>query len=48
MASLIVIAVILVLAGILFGGFIAISLAISRGHQVRSLIWRLHDRNRRY
>ena len=44
MASLIVIAIILVVAGVLAGGFIAISFAISRGHQVRSVIWRVPDR----
>jgi len=44
MASLIVIAIILVVAGVLVGGFIAISLAINRGHQVRSVIWQVQDR----
>jgi hypothetical protein len=39
MASLIVIALIMVVAGVLVGGFIAISVAISRGHRVRSVIW---------
>ena len=33
MASLIVIALVMVVAGVLVGGFIAISLAISRGDQ---------------
>jgi hypothetical protein len=44
MASLIIIAIILVVAGILVGGFIAISLAISRGHRVRSVIWKVPGR----
>jgi hypothetical protein len=39
MASLIVIVIILVVAGVLIGGFIAISIAITRGHQVRLVIW---------
>ena len=40
MASLIVIALVLTVAGVLAGGFIAISFAISRGHHVRSVIWK--------
>jgi hypothetical protein len=39
MASLIVIALVMTVAGVLVGGFIAVSWAISRGHQVRSVIW---------
>jgi hypothetical protein len=47
MASLIVIAIILVVAGVLVGGFFAISFAISRGHHVRSVIWNVPDRTGR-
>ena len=36
MASLIVIALVMIVAGVLVGAFIAISFAISRGHRVRS------------
>jgi hypothetical protein len=43
MASLIVIALVLTVAGVLAGGFIAISIAISRGHHVRSVIWKVQD-----
>jgi hypothetical protein len=39
MASLIVIALVVTVAGVLGGAFIAISFAINRGHRVRSLIW---------
>ena len=44
MAGLIVIALVLTITGVLAGGFIAISFAISRGHHVRSVIWKLQDR----
>jgi hypothetical protein len=44
MASLIVIALVLTIAGALAGGFIAISFAISRGRRVRSVIWNVPDR----
>jgi hypothetical protein len=43
MASFIVIALVLTVAGVLAGGFIAISFAISRGHHVRSVIWKMQD-----
>jgi hypothetical protein len=43
MASLIVIALVLTVAGVLAGAFIAISFAIRRGHHVRSVIWKLQD-----
>ena len=43
MASLIVIALILTITGVLVGGFAAISFAISRGHHVRSVIWKVQD-----
>ena len=39
MASLIVIALVVTVAGVLAGAFFAISIAINRGHRVRSLIW---------
>jgi len=39
MASLIVIALVITVAGMLTGGFFAVSVAINRGHRVRSLIW---------
>lgn len=39
MASLIVIALIAVVAGALLGAFFAVSIAINRGKRVRSLIW---------
>ena len=44
MASLIVIALVMVVTGILVGAFIAVTIAIHLGHGVRSLIWRLPDR----
>jgi hypothetical protein len=44
MASLIVIALVSVVAGVLVGAFIAVSIAIRRGNRVRSLIWRVPDR----
>jgi hypothetical protein len=44
MASLIVIALVMVLTGVLAGTFIAISIAIRQGNRVRSLIWRVPDR----
>jgi len=47
MASLIVIALVLTVAGILAGAFIAVSFAISRGHHVRSVIWKVQDRTGR-
>jgi hypothetical protein len=46
-AIVIVIAIIVVVAGVLVGGFIAISFAISRGHHVRSVIWKVPDRTGR-
>jgi hypothetical protein len=39
MASLIVIALVITVAGVLAGAFFAISFAINRGDRVRSLIW---------
>ena len=44
MASLIVIALVMVVAGVLVGAFIAVSIAIHRGNRVRSLIWNAPDR----
>jgi hypothetical protein len=44
MASLVVIAVIMTITGVVAGGFIAVSFAISRGHRVRSVIWNAPDR----
>jgi hypothetical protein len=43
-ASLIVIALVMVVTGILAGAFIAVTIAIHRGQGVRSLIWRVPDR----
>jgi hypothetical protein len=43
MASLIVIALVTVVAGALVGAFIAVTIAIRRGNRVRSLIWRAPD-----
>jgi hypothetical protein len=43
-ASLIVIALVMVVTGVLVGAFIAVSIAIRLGHAVRSLIWRVPDR----
>jgi hypothetical protein len=39
MASLIVIALVMTVAGVVVGVLVAISLAINRGDRVRSLIW---------
>jgi hypothetical protein len=44
MASLIVIALVMAVTGVLAGAFIAISFAICRGHHVRSMIWNMPDR----
>jgi hypothetical protein len=44
MASLIVIALVMVVAGILVTAFIAVSIAIHCGSPVRSLIWKAPDR----
>ena len=44
MASLIVIALVMTVTGVLAGAFIAISIAIHLGKGVRSLIWRVPDR----
>jgi hypothetical protein len=43
MASLIVIALVLTVAGVLTGGFFAISFAISRGRHVKSVIWKVQN-----
>jgi hypothetical protein len=43
-ASLIVIALVMVVTGILVGAFIAVSIAIRLGQGVRLLIWRVPDR----
>jgi hypothetical protein len=43
MASLIVIALVMVVTGVLVGAFIAISIAIRQGNRVRSLIWKVSD-----
>ena len=40
MASLIVIALVMTIAGVVVGVLFTISFAINRGHRVRSLIWR--------
>jgi hypothetical protein len=44
MASLIVIALVTVVTGVLVGAFIAVSIAIRLGKGVRSLIWTAPDR----
>ena len=44
MASLIVIALVMVVTGVLVGAFIAVSITIRLGKGVRSLIWRRTDR----
>jgi hypothetical protein len=44
MASLIVIALVMVVTGVLVGAFIAVSIAIHLGKGVRSLIWRVPGR----
>jgi hypothetical protein len=43
-ASLIVIALVTVVAGVLVGAFIAVSIAIRLGNGVRLLIWKMPDR----
>jgi len=43
MASLIVIALVMVVAGVLVGAFIAVTIAIHLGKGVRSLIWKAPD-----
>ena len=45
MASLIVIALVMVVTGVLVGAFIAVSIAIRQGNRVKSLIWRLPERS---
>lgn len=45
MASLIVIALIMVISGALVGAFIAVSIAIRLGKRVRSLIWTVPGRS---
>ena len=45
MASLIVIALVMVVTGVLVGAFIAVSIAIRLGKAVRSLIWTMPDRS---
>ncbi|HEX4290857.1 MAG TPA: hypothetical protein VH021_18170 [Trebonia sp.] len=45
MAGFIVIALVTVVAGVLVGAFIAVSIAIHRGNRVRSLIWRTPGRS---
>jgi hypothetical protein len=42
-AFVVVFALIMIITGALFGAFIATSYAISRGHRVRSMIWRKSD-----
>ena len=44
MASLIVIAVVMVVAGALFSAFVAVVIAIHQGNRVRSLIWKVQGR----
>ena len=44
MASLIVIALVMIVTGVLVGAFIAVSITIRLGKGVRSLIWRMPDR----
>jgi hypothetical protein len=43
MASLIVIALVMVVTGVLVGAFVAVSIAIHLGKRVRPLIWKLSD-----
>jgi hypothetical protein len=44
MASLIIIAIVMGVAGALVSTFIAVVIAIHRGNRVRSLIWRVQGR----
>jgi hypothetical protein len=44
MASLIVIAVVMVVAGALVSAFVAVVIAIRQGNRVRSLIWKVQGR----
>jgi hypothetical protein len=44
MASLIVIALVMTVTGVLATAFIAVSIAIRKGNRVRSLIWRASGR----
>ena len=44
MASLIVIALVMVVTGVLVAAFIAVSIAIRQGNRVKSLIWKVADR----
>jgi hypothetical protein len=44
MASLIVIAIVMVVAGALVSAFVAVVIAIHRGNRVRSLIWKVQGR----
>jgi hypothetical protein len=44
MASLIVIAVVAGVAGVLVSAFVAVAIAIHRGNRVRSLIWKVEGR----
>ena len=44
MASLIVIAVVMVVACALVSAFVAVVIAIHRGNRVRSLIWKVQGR----
>jgi hypothetical protein len=44
-ASLIVIALVTTVSGVLAGVFIAISISIRQGNRVKSLIWRLPERS---
>jgi hypothetical protein len=41
MASLIVIAFVMGVAGVLIGAFVSVTIAIHLGRRVRSLIWRM-------
>jgi hypothetical protein len=43
MASLIVIAVVMGVAGALVSAFLAVVIAIHRGSQVRALVWKVQD-----
>lgn len=43
MASLVVVALVMTVAGVVVGVLVAISFAINRGDRVRSLIWQRPD-----
>jgi hypothetical protein len=43
MASLVVVALVMTVAGVVVGALVAISFAINRGYRVTSLIWQRPD-----